>query len=314
MQHLENVDIMPLSNSISLIAKPLIIATFASLILTGCSTTKPNNSALLFDNKPVQVTRANKQSDLLISHSTFGQTVTQVTTEEAAPLTDTLIEAHDPNERWNRKIHKFNFFFDKVLIRPTAKIYEIFVPPPVRLVVKNGLRHLEIPGDLINYTLQGNGKQAGKTFKRFAINSTLGLGGALDVAGYMGIEYNPTDFGLTLANWNVREGRYVVVPFGGPSTTRDSLGRIVDIAFSPTTYVGLITDFNFTGIIARSTSIIDKRHRNGSLLDNVIFASPDPYVTLRSTYLQRRRSSASDNILGADGMDDALPVIATAGQ
>ncbi|MBA4782421.1 MAG: VacJ family lipoprotein [Rhizobiales bacterium] len=229
-------------------------------------------------------------------------------------MADTEVEVFDPSEKLNRRFNTFNTGFDKVLVRPISKVYGVVVPPPVRAVIKNGLRHLETPGDFINYLLQRNSEQAGQTLTRFIVNSTLGLGGTIDVAQYLDAPYNPTDFGLTLSTWGVKEGRYIVLPILGPSTKRDSFGRIVDTALQPQTYLGLIFDFGFGGLISRSVEIVDKRHRNGDLLDNVIFASPDPYVTLRSTYIQRRRARASDNIIGAEGMSDVLPAIATAGQ
>lgn len=288
------------------------VAGLSTLVLAGCSTISPNNSALLLDKQPtVNVVSIPEVKPLPSSSSVFAQTVD---VEQEEVLDDTEIISNDPHEAINRKFFVINSTLDKVIIRPVSKVYGALVPGPIRLIFRNGLRHLEAPGDVINYVLQGNPKEAGTTLKRFVINSTLGIGGAFDIADHLGTPYNPTDFGLTLADWNVGEGRYIVHPLIGPSTARDSFGRLVDIIFSPQSYFGLIADFNFYGVISRGVGVVDKRNRNGELIDNIIFASPDPYVTLRSTYLQRRRSLASDNILGADGMEDALPVIATAGQ
>lgn len=301
------------------LGKILIAPSLIALALTGCSVV-PNNSALLLGapekTSLVSIPRA-KPGKLVGANVSYGQTVEAEPTiieGEEEVLEDSVVEANDPGENFNRAVHGLNTGLDRIIIRPISKVYGAVIPAPFRLMVKNGLRHLEIPGDLINYGLQGNGKELGTTFKRLAINSTLGVGGLFDAAGHMGIEYNPTDFGLTLADWGVGEGRYVVTPFFGPGTVRDSFSRIVDIGLKPQTYIGVITDFDFGGIISTGVEAVDKRERNGDLLDNVIFASPDPYVTLRSTYLQRRRALASDNIIGAEGMQDALPVIATAGE
>ncbi|MEP3525227.1 MAG: VacJ family lipoprotein [Hyphomicrobiales bacterium] len=313
------------TKSACIVSKKIIGPVLIACALAGCSVTA-NNSALLLDTSSkisvVEIPRVNPTRDtnsLPSSKSVFAQTVksppeAEQVIEEDALLNDSVVEAKDPNENFNRKVHGFNFGVDKVIIRPLSKVYGTVVPPLFRLVIKNGLRHLEIPGDLINYTLQGNGKEAGTTLKRFFINSTLGIGGAFDIAGELGHSYNPTDFGLTLADWGVGEGRYLVTPIFGPGTVRDAFGRIVDIGLKPQTYIGVITDFNYGGLISNGVETIDKRHRNGDLLDNVIISSPDPYVTLRSIYLQRRRALASDNIIGADGMLDALPAIATAGE
>ena len=286
------------------------------LLLAGCSVAHRNNSALLIQPQvQTQVAAIPRANPIVTSYTTssqsyFGQTASAPTEDE----TEDELVVHDPQQGLNRFFFGLNRGLDIILIRPLSKVYGAVVPAPIRLIARNGLRHLEAPGDLINYTLQGNGRQAGKTLKRFVINSTLGLGGAFDVADHLGTPYNPTDFGLTLADWGVGEGRYLVNPLLGPSTVRDTIGRIGDIALSPTTYIGVITDFGFGGVIANGTNIIDQRQRNGELLDDVIFASPDPYVTLRSTYIQRRRSLASGNVLGAEGMDPALPEIQSAGQ
>lgn len=313
------------TSSVCMISKKIIGPALVACALAGCSVTA-NNSALLLDTPSkisvVEIPRINptrNANSLPSSKSVFAQTVkitpeSEQALQEDVPLDDSVVEAKDPNENFNRKVHGFNFGVDKVLIRPISKVYGTVVPPLFRLVIRNGLRHLEIPGDLVNYTLQGNGKEAGTTLKRFFINSTLGLGGAFDVAGELGQSYNPTDFGLTLADWGVGEGRYLVTPLFGPGTVRDAFGRIVDIGLRPQTYIGAITDFNYGGLVSNGVDTVDKRHRNGDLLDNVIISSPDPYVTLRSIYLQRRRALASDNIIGADGMLDVLPAIATAGE
>lgn len=286
----------------------------AALLMAGCSATlKPNNSALLVNQvKQQSAASAPIENPRRPTVARYAQSAVAPTSEPQ--LADSQVDVFDPNEKLNRRFNAFNTGFDRALVRPISKVYGVVVPPPVRLVIKNGLRHLETPGDFVNYLLQRNSEQAGQTLTRFIVNSTLGLGGAIDVAQYLDAPYNPTDFGLTLSTWGVKEGRYIVLPVLGPSTKRDGFGRIVDTALQPQTYLGLIFDFGFGGLISRSVEIVDKRHRNGDLLDNVIFASPDPYVTLRSTYIQRRRARASDNIIGAEGMSDVLPAIATAGQ
>ena len=288
------------------------------LFLAGCSTFQQNNSALLIqpqvETQVAAVPRANPiaTSYTTSSSSSYGQTADEPAGDDEQTEDELII--NDKNEGLNRFFFGFNRGLDLVFVRPISKVYGAVVPGPIRLIARNGLRHLEAPGDLINYTLQGNGTEAGKTLKRFVINSTLGLGGAFDVADHLGTPYNPTDFGLTLADWGVGEGSYLVNPLLGPSTVRDTFGRIGDIALSPTTYVGFLTDFNYAGAIANGTNIVDQRQRNGELLDDVIFASPDPYVTLRSTYIQRRRSLASGNVIGAEGMEAPLPEIQSAGQ
>lgn len=285
----------------------MILAVF---VLSGCSSIAQNNSALLIgSNSNVDLAAYTPKPKPVLTHSvSFAQEGVEGDGEIASDL-----DVKDPFEGLNRVSFGINRAFDTVAFRPLSKVYGAVVPGPIRLMVRNILRNIDAPADALNYVLQGDGNQAGKSVKRFVINSTLGIGGAFDVADHLGTGYNPTDFGLTLDDWGVGEGNYGVIPLLGPTNTRDSVGRIVDSALSPTTYISVFTNFGFGGAIARGTEILDQRQRNGALLDNVIFASPDPYVSLRSTYVQRRRAKASGNVIGADGMDDALPVIVTSG-
>lgn len=221
------------------------------------------------------------------------------------------VEVNDPFERINRPFDAFNRGFDRVFVRPVAIVYGAILPDFAKRMVRNGIRHLGTPRDLVNHTLQGRPDQVGKTLERFLVNSVVGLGGLVDVAGRKGVAYNPTDFGLTLASYGVGEGSYFVTPFLGPSTTRDSVGRLVDIALSPTTYFGTFTDFRYAGAALGGLELISRRERNRELVDSVILASPDPYVTLRSIYVQRRRAKASGDVIGGDGAEADLPEIET---
>lgn len=293
----------------------LFFLAMIAIYFAGCAivSNKPDSALLLENPKSEQIAALPRKETALTGKAiSYAQTV--IADDEETDELSIEEEVNDPHEKVNRFFFSVNRTLDRAAVRPLSKVYGAFVPGPIRLIIRNGLRHLETPGDLINYTLQGNSAQAGRTLKRFVINSTLGLGGAFDVADHLGTPYNPTDFGLTLANWGVAEGSYVVSPILGPGTVRDRLAKIVDTALSPQSYLSVYTDFKFGGVIANGTDIIDRRHRNGELLDNVIFASPDPYITLRSTFLQRRRALASGNVIGAEGMDDALPIIPTAGE
>src|SRR5215472_8509495 len=151
------------------------------------------------------------------SHPDAGQQA--VATEE---------DFNDPLEDVNRKIFDFNQFVDRNAIVPAAKAYRTALPDPVRDSVRDFLNNLREPLIFANDTLQGEFESAAKTVGRFVINSTIGMGGVVDVAGRWGIPHQDQDLGLTLGAWGVPEGPYLVIPVLGPSTPRDLGGQIAE--------------------------------------------------------------------------------------
>ena len=114
------------------------------------------------------------------------------------------------------------------MARPIAKGYRDAVPEPVRDGIHNALTNLNSPVVLANDVLQGDGDKAVNTFGRIVINSTVGIGGLIDVASKIGIPGHDNDFGITLGKGGVAEGSYLVLPFAGPMPPRDLLGTGVD--------------------------------------------------------------------------------------
>ncbi|MEM7498498.1 MAG: VacJ family lipoprotein [Pseudomonadota bacterium] len=212
----------------------------------------------------------------------------------------------DPYENTNRAIHDFNVTLDENVLRPIAKGYDVVAVGPTKLLIGNGLSHLELPIDFVNYLLQGEARAAGRTLARFTLNTTLGAGGLLDPATEFGIPREETDFGVTLGKWGVGSGPYLVLPLLGPSNPRDLGGFVVDRAFSPTTY----TSFggpDALGHAALGTRVIEpihERNANADLIDEVLYESPDSYVTLRSIYLQRRQAQISGGGSAPDIFDE----------
>ncbi len=220
------------------------------------------------------------------------------------------LSATDPHEEFNRTMLDFNLALDRNLLRPAAQGYDFVTPALFKHLLGNGFSHLELPGDFINYLIQGEINPALETLGRFTINTVLGAGGLLDPATEFGLPKNSTDFGITLGKHGVDEGTYWVLPIVGPTTTRDAFGGLVDIAFSPTTYIGVI-DSDLTPIVPAALTVtekIDQRDRNGDLIDEVLYESEDPYVSLRSIYLQRRRSEVAGDKAGAEALPDIFDI------
>lgn len=213
----------------------------------------------------------------------------------------------DKFEGVSRDIHKFNLAFDRNLVRPVAQGYDAVTPELIKFLLRNGLSHLSLPRDFANHLLQGEVKPALESLGRFTINTVLGAGGLLDPATEFGLKKRETDFGTTLARHGVGEGTYFVFPFLGPSTTRDTVGRIVDLAFAPTTYLGYVKPglSPEVPIAVFTLDVIDFRAQNMQSIDEILYESEDSYVSLRAVYLQRRRALAA----GEDGKAESMPDI-----
>lgn len=196
---------------------------------------------------------------------------------------------NDPMEPLNRGLYEVNNAIDAVALRPAAVVYRTLVPGPVREGVRNVLGNLRAPTILMNDLLQGEMDRAGRTASRFLINSTLGLGGILDVAEWQfGIRGHGEDFGQTLATWGLGEGPYLFLPLLGPSNVRDLAGAGVDAVASPWFWFGQGEVVEILRWVRTGMTVLDAREGVLDTLDTLYATSLDPYSTLRSAYRQRR--------------------------
>lgn len=200
------------------------------------------------------------------------------------------LRTHDPFERINRVTFGFNQGVDKVLLKPTAKVYSTILPLPVRHSVTNVLANVRSPVVLVNELFQTKFKRATQTLARLIVNTTIGIGGIFDPATGLGLRASNEDFGQTLGHYGVRAGPYVVVPFLGPSSPRDGVGRIADLFLDPTTYL-LSLELNAS---LTAADIVDSRSRSTKILDQLESTSLDYYATIRSAYQQRREYDIRD--------------------
>jgi phospholipid-binding lipoprotein MlaA len=196
----------------------------------------------------------------------------------------------DPWEVYNRHMFEFNERADQYVIKPVAEGYVKVVPEPVRDCVNNVFRNLGDIGNAINNLLQGKPYEASSDICRVAINTTVGLLGCFDVASKVGLTRSNEDFGQTLGRWGIGSGPYFVLPLLGPSTVRDTFGRVPDSYADPVTYI------NGTGyqIAAQSARLINIRANlleAGRLVEG---AALDKYQFVRDGYLQRRRNQLYD--------------------
>ncbi|MDE1146682.1 MAG: VacJ family lipoprotein [Azospirillaceae bacterium] len=199
-------------------------------------------------------------------------------------------DANDPLEGMNRAIFWFNEGLDTVLLRPAAKVYRTVVPDFAQDSIRHALWNLRSPLTLANKLLQGDWDGAGVAAERFVINTTVGLGGLIDVAGDHGLTYEYESFDQTLAVWGVPEGFYLVLPILGPSTARDAVGFGVEAYADPVSrYLENIHD-DWAAYTRAGVYAVDLRSQYLDVLDDMKRNSVDYYATMRSLYRQRQNN------------------------
>lgn len=199
-------------------------------------------------------------------------------------------DPRDPMESWNRGVFQFNDAVDRAVVKPVATAYRDVLPHWMRTGVNNFFGNLEDLWSGVNNALQLRGRDTADSFGRVLINTTMGLGGLLDVASEMSMERHSANFGLTLGRWGVGPGPFVVIPFLGSSTLRDTVALSVDIPANPVRRV----EDNRTRDGLTLLNLVDTRAtylRAGEVVED---AALDKYSFTRDAFLQRRRNLVYD--------------------
>jgi phospholipid-binding lipoprotein MlaA len=210
----------------------------------------------------------------------------------------------DPYERFNRTMFNFNDKVDQYALKPAATVYKRVLPSFVQTGVYNFFGNLGDVWTAVNNLLQGRVADGVSDVMRFAVNTTFGLGGLLDIGSEAGLQKHRQDFGATLGVWGVQSGPYVVLPLLGSSTVRDSAALPIDFAGDPWTYVNP----DPTRYIGTAVRVIDMRAGVLDASNLIEDAALDRYEFIRDAYLQRRAGKISSNReRGADSKYRALP-------
>ena len=196
----------------------------------------------------------------------------------------------DPLEPLNRRVTEFNDVADDLVLRPVAVFYGEVLPPLVKKGISNFFSNQTDVMSFFNSLAQLKLDAALKNAVRVGINTTVGIGGIIDWATELNIEKQKEDFGQTLAYWGVSSGPYVVLPFFGPSTVRDTFGLWADTKTDVTQQLRDVGARNTLTLLR----LTDKRERYLSLSDAVKQASLDPYTFTRDAYLQKRVNDIYD--------------------
>lgn len=204
----------------------------------------------------------------------------------------------DPWEPANRKVYAFNDAVDRATLKPVAKRYERNVPKWMRTSVTNFFANLDMPVTIANQLLQGKLKGAGQSTLRFAMNTTLGIGGLFDPATDASLPRHDEDLGQTLGLWGVPPGPYVMLPMLGPAHLRDVPSQVFNRFLEPFYWY----NYGSERWISLGVSLLDKRARLLPL-DATLERTYDPYAFIRDAYSQRRLFQVYDG----DVPEELLP-------
>ncbi len=199
----------------------------------------------------------------------------------------------DPFEGLNRVMFFIGDGLDTMFLRPISVAYTTFIPKPIRTGVDNFMSNVATPVTLSNDLFQGEWERAGITAKRFVINSTVGIGGLLDVAAKQGLPGHTEDFGQTLAVHGVDSGPYLFIPILGPATPRHLVGRFVDLFTDPWTYIL----YNRSTLVRLTPTVVVSISARGdadAALTSIKETSPDYYSSIKNLYSQSRRNAINN--------------------
>jgi len=208
-----------------------VIGTFG--LAAGCATDGISTHRLPAATPAADVADAIQKADAVArakqqvkSEQATGEAPPPLTPADAPPIT-----TYDPFERVNRFTYRFNARFDAAIFLPVANGYGR-LPSPLRTGVHNFFDNLREIDTMVNYTIQGRLGRGVRSFGRFVINSTIGIGGLFDFATRLHVIAVPTGFGTTLASWGLHPGPYLIIPLLGPSTLREGVGLLGDYGLS----------------------------------------------------------------------------------
>lgn len=203
----------------------------------------------------------------------------------------------DPYQALNRKVQCFNDGADKYLLKPVAIGYRKVTPDRAERGVGNFFGNLDEPYVALNQLLQGKPRLFFADLARLVVNSTLGVGGLIDVGTRMNLAKHDEDLGQTFGVWGVPTGPYLVLPLLGPSDPRDAVGAIGGFFAFPPRYL----DSGAARYGLQGLSLVSGR---AELIDNEKLIRGDRYLFVRDAYTQRRDYLVKDGVVDDPFLDD----------
>lgn len=230
----------------------------------------------------------------------------------ATPVSD----PQDPWEGWNRHVQSFNDHVDDYVMKPVANGYRWITPDFVDTGVTNFFSNIADIRVFINDTLQAKIAKAGVDGARFLVNTTVGIGGLIDVASELNLPKHKEDFDQTLGYWGIPAGPYLVLPLLGPSSTRGVLGLVGDAAMNPISYTGVyFSSATLSRSVASGLGAVNAMDLRADNLETERAASEaaiDRYAFFRAAYLSQREYLIHDgnvpdeDVLNLEELDEKL--------
>ncbi|MBN2809688.1 MAG: VacJ family lipoprotein [Deltaproteobacteria bacterium] len=193
----------------------------------------------------------------------------------------------DPLEIFNRAIFTFNDRLHRWVVEPTARGYRKVTPSMFRTGLLNFFNNLLEPTRIINLLLQGRFKAAEETFLRFLLNTTAGVGGLMDPAGFDGMKSHERQFASTLATYGCGRGFYLVLPFFGPNDLRGTCGLAGDTLTSPLFYT--LSHDPLAAVGVQASNAINRTSFQLGEYEKMLSGAIDPYVAVRDAYRQHQQ-------------------------
>ncbi|HEY1724133.1 MAG TPA: VacJ family lipoprotein [Steroidobacteraceae bacterium] len=262
--------------------KPLALVLIACGVLAGCVSPTLTIRRLPPDTPAADNAAAIARATRLAASASSAQSAAAASVPESATEVPPF-DSYDPWERANRAVYRFNARFDEAIFLPVANHYRR-LPAPMRTGVHNFFGNLSEPDTIANDVLQWRLGAALRAAGRFVVNSTVGIGGLLDVAATMPLRSAATGFGDTLSTWGLHPGPYLVIPVLGPATLRDGIGMLGDYALA---YELNLADLyrGYQSYALATLNAVDQRANT----DFRYYASGSPfdYDTVRFLYVHR---------------------------
>jgi phospholipid-binding lipoprotein MlaA len=215
-----------------------------------------------------------------------GALKTESSPEEAQPEEGAEdVSIADPIEPWNRLMFNFNDKLYFWALKPVARGYNAVFPEPVRVSVRDFFRNVAMPVRFVNSLFQGKIKGAGTELARFGINTTIGLAGFFDVAkSWFDLNAQDEDLGQTFGSYGMGGMMYIVWPFLGPSTVRDTIGFAGDSFLDPANYINPF----YIPMSIHAYDRINKTSLDLGTYEDLKESAIEPYTAFRDAYIQYR--------------------------